>query len=172
MATSPAQQAFRDYVKEINQMTRIIKAAIKAGEFYTFDIVYSFYREIELDWIEYFESENFNMELWQGRIESYAALEASEVADRYNLPDSIPDEEPPEPGEGLPIDEIFGRPVITEGGCITAGGRVRGQILLTLEELAEYIAPIPDSVIIGIVVIKNAKGVVEGYSICGSSKSR
>lgn len=171
MATSPAQQAFRDYKKEIHRMTEFIVKALKSGEFYTGDIVYSFYKEIEDMTIELFEENEFNMELWKGRIEQYAMDESNAVSVSFNLPQSIPNESPPEPGEGGSLDEIFGYPIVTTSECIREKGRVRGQILLTLEELAEYIAPIPESVIIGIVVIRDAYDTVKGFSVCGLSKS-
>ena len=171
MATSPAQQSFRDYQKDIHDMTRHIVSAIKSGELYTTDILVSFYQDIANMWIEEFEANDFNMELWQGRIEDYVGRESEEVSTRFNLPQSIPDEPPPEPGEGSAVDELFGFPIITPSFCEAQGARVRGQILLTLEELAEYIEPIPAGAIRGIIVLQDSKGKVIGFSVCAHRNS-
>jgi hypothetical protein len=171
MATSPAQQGFRDYQKDIHEMTKHIVHAIKSGELYTTDILVSFYQDIANMWIEYFEENEFNMELWQGRIEDYVIRQSNELAARFNLPQSIPDEPPPEPGEGSSVDELFGFPIITSTFCEAQGARVRGQILLTLEELAEYIEPIPAGAIRGIIVVQDSKGKVTGFSVCAHKNS-
>lgn len=171
MATSPAQQGFRDYQKDIHGMTRYIVSAIRAGELYTYDILVSFYQDIAHTWIEYFEENEFNLELWQGRIEDYVGREAGEVTARFNLPQSVPDEPPPDAGEGSPLDELFGFPIITPSFCEAQGSRVRGQILLTLEELAEYIDPIPAGAIRGIIVVQDSRGKVIGFSVCAHKNS-
>lgn len=152
-------------------MTHHIVSAIKSGELYTYDILVSFYQDIANMWLEYFEENELNLETWQGRIKDYVGLEATRVQQRFNLPMSIPDEPPPDAGEGSPVNEIFGYPIITPSYCEAQGGRVRGQILLTLEELAEYIDPIPAGAIRGIIVVQNASGVVQGFSVCGHKNS-
>ena len=122
-------------------------------------------------WIEYFEENDFDMELWQGRIEDYVYRESGEVSARFNLPQSIPDEPAPDAGEGSAVNELFGFPIITPSYCESQGARVRGQILLTLEELAEYIEPIPAGAIRGIIVVQDNKGKVTGFSVCAHKNS-
>lgn len=166
MPTSPAQQNFRDYKKEIHQMTKFIVAAIRSGEFYTRALIDNFYAPL----VEIYEEEvygnGYNEDLWIPRGTDYKDNEVNAIASYYNLPDFIPDAPEPEPEDTNPVEEIFGYPVITASYGESLGGVVRGQILLTLEELAEYIAPIPADYIIGIVVISDNQNKVIGYSVC------
>lgn len=170
MATSPAQQAFRDFNKDINQMTKMIVNGLKHGELYTRDLITVYYEEIAALWLEFFEENEFNLELWSGRIEQVVSDKSDGTTTKYNLPDSVPDEEPPETDSGGGVGEIAGFPIITSGDCVAGGGRVRGQILLTLEELVEYLEPIPAEYISGIIIVTRPNGSIEGFSVCGRTR--
>lgn len=170
MPTSPAQQNFRDYKKEIHQMTKFIVAAIRAGEFYTMALIDNFYAPLLEMYEDEVYSNGYDEERWIPRGVDLKDAEVNAIASYYNLPDFIPDEQEPEPEDTNPIEELFGYDVITASYGESRGGVVRGQILLTLEELQEYLAPIPEQYVIGIVIIGDNKNRIVGYSVCVGKK--
>jgi len=169
MATSPAQSAYREFSKSVTQMKRFIETALSAGELYTYDEVNDFFEPLLDGFEDELTEQELDTDLWREKANSLVLDRVNQIAGKYDLPE---EPEPSEPNdEELPEDEtpdsILGFPVISAAECLQRQGSVRGQVSLTIGELAEYIRPIPDSVIEGIVLVYDNNGQVAGFTICG-----
>lgn len=171
MATSPAQQCFRDFKAECNEMKRLTVQALLAGENYTYEEVIDFFAPILEGYRDCLSEIEDVSEIWDGRGEEYAAFCSSEVIRKYTEKrEEQSEEDSSSIGDSEP-DRILGFPIISPSACLSAGGRVRGQVSLTIDELAEYLAPVPVSAIAGIVVVYGKNGEVKGFSLCGLKNS-
>lgn len=171
MATSPAQQCFRDLKKECNETKRLTVAALISGESYTYESVVEFFQPTLEQYFECLNSLEEVDEKWYGRGQEFVIFSISEIVREYTeKKEEESTEDSGSIGDSEP-DRILGFPVISQSACLAAKGRVRGQILLTVDELADYIAPIPVSVITGIVRVYGTNGELTGFSICGQKNS-
>lgn len=174
--TGRGKQSFREFTKEANQLKRYTLSALKSGEQYTIDEIGEWYDAIIQQYRELIEQEEIpNPELWISRAEDTANEHKEEIETAYpNTSISrIDDDEDDSGGDIEPDgdtdepDFISGIPVISTDECIANGNSARGQIILTYEELIEYLEPIPPSVIQGLVpVFKD--GILIGYRLCAA----
>ena len=171
--TSRGKQSFRDFSKTLTSLKRFTIKAIKDGNVYSYEQVESWFNEILDIYASELESEGLDYELWYTR----AKIKAEEVIqlldneysferadDAGSTEDTEGDEE-----EQDSEDSIMGYPIITTDECIDeTDGSPRGTILLSIEELEEYIAAIPPDAIRGIILHRLATpyGYEQGFSVC------
>lgn len=168
MATSPGQSAYRAFSKEVTAMKRLIETALKSGELYTYDEVNDFFEPLLDNFEEVLTEEELNQDLWRDRANTLILDRVNQIASKYELPEETHNDNPDsEEEKDIQGDTILGYPVISTADCRSSSGSVRGQVLLTLEELSEYLEPIPASVIRGIVLVYDDSGKVVGFSLCG-----
>ena len=169
------KQSFRDFTRTANSLKRHIISAFKSGEVYTDEQLQSFYQDILYDYSNTLETDRLDYELWYVRAENKAQEDIDYLRDTY--PNNVDNgngetEEDIEPDDFIEDGEIpnsiLGYPVITDHECLDSeSGVPRGQILLSLEDLAEYLQPIPGDAIIGIILRFNEdKTEIKGFSVC------
>lgn len=152
----------------------MIERAFKAGEIYTEDGLNQWYDDLLEDYANTLETERLDYELWYARAENKAQNDKEYLRDTYpdNMDDgSGEDSESDDEDYGVQDDEeipntIFGYPVITPEECLANDGHPRGQILITLEELTEYIEPIPRDAIRGVILQFDENEQIKGFSLC------
>lgn len=171
MATSPAQQNYRDFKKEVNTMRHYVEEALKSGESYDRNLVVSFFSPLLQDYTEVVLSEGFDIERWYSRGVEFILQSVAIIEARYVIKEEEGEAEKQEVSPQDTGDTVLGFPVIDYDDCIQDGARVRGQILLTIEELAEYLQPIPFSVIRGIVLAYDEDGQFTGFQLCGNKNT-
>jgi hypothetical protein len=171
MPTSPAQQCFRDLKSECREMRKYTIQALLTGESYTYEDVLGFFQPLFDNFVECLSALDNAADIWYARGEQFVAQSISGLVQKYvEKRDNEPKDKRFDEGTNTE-DNIMGFPVINEDDCIENGARVRGQILLTIDELAEYLLPVPVSVIRGIVVTVNDLGQIVGYQLCGAKNS-
>lgn len=178
--TSRGKQSFREFTRTANQLKRLTERAIKSGEQYTIEDIEGWYDDIIQTYTEDMQAQDIpNMELWLSRAEDKKSDDVAYFVNAYPVlvtPELEPDTDDNQTGievsehENEP-DTIYGIPVISEGECIDNGNSARGQILLTLEELIEYLEPIPPSVINGLIPVYDENGNLQGYRLCGAKNT-
>lgn len=178
--TSRGKQSFRDFTRTANELKRLTERAIKSGEQYTIEDLENWYDDLIAEYENLLSDEDIpNAELWLSRAEDKKSEHIGYFTNAYPLLNSpIDDEETADdnfdsenPGDTPESDNIYGIPVITEWGCILNGNSARGQILLTLEELIEYLEPIPPSVINGLIPVYGETGQLVGYRLCAAKNT-
>jgi len=177
MAHGRGKQLFREVSKTVTQLKRDIASAERTGNFYT----YGEFMEWTLQIMEEFENtlsdSGLDVEFWSERLsEKIGNLQTELETKRLLMSDDEREDEEDwdsdfEDGNET-FETILGYDVISEGECGAREGRVRGQILTTLEELAEYLEPIPAGVVRGLVPVEGKDGERVGYSVCAATKSR
>lgn len=173
-ASGRGKQSFRDFTSSCNQLTKMIERAFKAGEVYTEDALNQWYQDLLDDYSNTLETERLDYELWYPRAEIKAQEKQDYLRNTYpnNLDYEQREDDESEPDTSdIPDDEsvpdtIFGYPVITAEECLANDGHPRGQILITLEELTEYIDPIPQDAIRGIILQFDENDNIKGFSLC------
>lgn len=169
------KESFRRFTKTANDLKRLTIRAIKEGQVYSYEQVESWYNEILDIYGQELIDERLDYELWYTRAEDKAQADLQLLDNQYSFireSDNAANSEDDEDDGEQEDDEdntIFGYPVITEDECIDeTDGSPRGVILLSLEELREYIDPIPPDAIRGIILRRYAtpEGFERGYSVC------
>lgn len=170
------KQSFREFTKAANELKRLTMNALKSGEQYTIEEIGEWYDAIIEQYRELIEQDEIpNAELWISRAEDTADEHKAEIEAAYPNTSMARDSDDEDDSGGNfeqdePADEpdfISGIPVISADECVANGNSARGQIILTYEELIEYLEPIPPSVIQGLVpVFKD--GVLIGYRLCAA----
>lgn len=172
MAQGKGKESFRVFTKQVNQLRRYTEHAIKSGEVYTMQQVEQWFGDMLDYYGNFLSDEGLDYELWFSRGEAKASEIIRILADKYRFDDGEPDNS--EDSEEFEADnenesgEILGHPIITLSECEQDGNaRMRGQILLTKDELEEYLKDIPAGVIRGIIIRRDEDGKAIGFSICG-----
>lgn len=168
------KQSFRDFTRTSNQLKSMIERAFKSGEIYTEEMLYQWYQDILGDYANTLEEERLDYELWYTRAEIKTQEDRSYLRDKYpdNMDYGTGEDEGSEDDNIIDYDEeelpnsILSHTIVTQEECLEMDGHPRGQILLTLEEFAEYIDPIPGDAIRGVILQFDEAGNIKGFSLC------
>jgi hypothetical protein len=174
------KQSFREFSRTANENRQYIIRALNSGHYYNIEQVEEWYEQI-LGEYENTLSDNEipNSELWLSRAASLSEDIISNLLNRYpsinqtnTFGTNEDDNENKEQQQENEDNSIFSYPVVTEDECVdTHEGSVRGQVLLTLEELEEYLQPVPASVILGIVLVYDEFSQIVGFRLCGAKNT-
>lgn len=169
------KQSFREFTKAANQLKRFIEAAIKQGNQYTIEEVEAWYDAIIEEYSEHLRTNDIpNEELWLSRAEDTKSAQLDYLINRYpalllfEQEADNEDEDGDNEGSGDNEDNVslMGIPIVTDDECRDNGGQPRGQVLLTYDELIEYLSPIPQPAIKGLIPVFGENGTVIGYRLC------
>ena len=178
--TSRGKQSFREFTKAANELKRLTERAIKYGEQYTIEDLEGWYDELVEEYGRMVEEQDIpNPELWVSRAHDKASGHIGDLCNRFpsllefNEEGDNESEERDDESVGVETEasSILGIPIISESECIANGHSARGQVLLTLEELIEYLEPIPPSVINGLIPVFDDTGTLVGYRLCGAKNT-
>ena len=176
MAQGRGKTIFRSFSKYVTGLKKSVTSQAKGGTFYTWDEFSEWTEQILEELENTLSDEGQDVELWTDRLkERIANVQAYFEENHYLRPDDTSDEDYDYDfeEEGMEGGEtLLGFDVISEGECGSREGMVRGQILTTIEELAEYLEPIPPGVVRGFVPVEGQNGERIGYSVCAATKSR
>lgn len=171
MAHGRGKQSYRDFKAQVRELERLTRSALDAGEYYTHSQVQEWFYDL-LDLYELnLQEEQLDRELWYGRANDYIQERLTTIQDDYGLTSEYPtsgdiedSEEVQEFNESEESELPFN--LIDEGECTGSGAYVRGYIITSIEELIEYIQPIPDSAIKGYVPLYSQDGELVGVQPC------
>lgn len=166
------KESFRRFSKRLNDEKRDIISAIKQGEDYTEADITRFLTFVTNEYLQELRANELDVELWGDRAIDYQLAVEEQIVNQFELEREKVDEEQSEKEWNGPIDNednddgtLFGFPLVTKENKneVRNNSVPRKRILLTLEELEEYIRGVP--YIRYIQTIKNASGKVVGYRI-------
>ena len=176
MAHGRGKSIYRSFSKQVTELKKSVSHAAKGGTFYTWDEFSEWTEQIIEEMQNTLSDEGQDIELWTERLgkriaDVQAYFEENNYLRSYSEDDNADEEEPFEDNdEGA--ETLLGFDVISEWECENREGAVRGAILTTLEELTEYLEPVPENVILGLVPVIGQHNERVGYSLCASKKSR
>lgn len=164
---SRAQSLYREYLKEINQLIRLIQSAIKQGEFYTITQVQDFIDQILLNFEDELTEQQLNVSFWHDKLTLHSENKITDIQDLL----SEEEEENPFEEEVNELTEFF---ELTEEECReetpglpgNGSGIPRNHILLSEEEVIEYSKGIPIELIKGFIPVYNKRGEKIGWKPC------
>jgi hypothetical protein len=176
MSQGRGKSIFRSFSKYVTELKKSVTSQSKGGTFYTWDEFSEWTEQILEELENTLSDEGQDIELWTDRLKKRIAdvqayFEVNNYLQENSEPDPDYDYDPEFEGEEGG-ETLLGYDVISEGECGAREGRVRGQILTTIEELAEYLEPIPAGVVRGLVPVEGQNGERVGYSVCAATKSR
>lgn len=168
------EQLYQEFKNQLEELFERAEQSIKAGEEYSREDILYWIGDIVEMFERNLEDEGFNRPDMVVRSQDYAHEQYNKFNDLYPLSDkshsaSIVEEDDDRENNSITTDSVLGFPIISEMECEDSQeSSVRGQILLTVQELAEYLDPVPESVIRGIVIRFDENGEFAGFSLCGN----
>lgn len=159
------KQSFREFTKTVNETKRMIIRALKSGERYTLDQINEWYAQILEDYDNRLQEERIDFD-WYTRAVTKVEDTVDSLRRDYPIIEEEPDEPEPEDEDKDNEGEIAGFPIISEDECLAGNdARPRNQILTSLEELREYLEPIPPEIVKGI-ILHYRNGEFRGFIPC------
>lgn len=168
------KEAFRRYTKAMHQTSRDIANAIKSGEVYSSSDIARFYETITKEYTDALPYIGVDVELWSNRAIDFQVQEYDKSVEKFNIAEErkieevqsqeeIDNSEQERSRQGE--DTIAGIPVMNRDNkrLIRSQGKPRKRILISLEELEEYVQDVP--YVIAIQTLLNNDGRVSGYRI-------
>lgn len=169
------KESYRRFSRTIKDEQRDIISAIKSGEDYTQNDVFRFLDRVVNEYYAELRANELDVELWGSRAVDYAYKLYTQIISTYDLDEggTFEEKETPEPEEkpdeipepGNENGTLFGVPVMNKSNkaLIKAQGRDRKRVLLTLEELSEYVQGVP--YILAIQIVRTSTGEVASYRV-------